>query len=455
VRVDTGDVYGALNDLRRGISYAAFVSKYPQGDTSDKVLVILDERPGYRVAGNAFYYALPLQDPYYSSGSIVLPTDEHYRPMGDVENEYGTGPTNAGINGNCIYHLSTESHLYRGKSTKNAYVFAFYLDSVPAAAPLPGSAGELVAWRNRMADTAAGVYDKDAQAAFPDLRNLDFGPAQKAFNSYVGQKGDSFVKVYRPGHPYQYPRNASMEDFQLKQRYIDSLSVDTTFKRLLGAAIAEVAEKRYYPFIYMERYMDAYAPRAALDIRRRWRPVMTDNFDEITPRLSAMHIAHLAAELGDWQVFLQAQLAMAIDPWGHYPDSSRRNQRNSFLRELEALNIDVDGILLGNELASSWPDPNFYGAKTLGRALALETGENPALEKMVLKLIADAGLDAYHRLAMHYLYLNYVSFLPADRSRSEALVRLEKADETLPGYLSAKVKVREQDVDNHADVRSW
>ena len=157
-----------------------------------------------------------------------------------------------------------------------------------------------------------------------------------------------------------------------------------------------------------------------------------DNFDQLTPRLAEIHIAYLAAELGNWPVFLQAQLSLAIDPSGHYPDSPRRWDRSCFLRELEALDIDVDDILLGNLLVAPWPDPGFHRARLLGRALALEGGDRTLLEETVLKLIADEGLDDYHRLAMHYLFLNYVSFLPADSWRNEALTKLERADETLP-----------------------
>jgi hypothetical protein len=448
VRVDTGNVYGAFDDLRKGISFAAFVSKYPQAEADNKILVILDERPGYHVAGNATYYTLALTD--YSASRIILPTDEHYRPITNVLNEYGVHPGKAGINGNCVYYLSTEPHTYRGKGTDNPYIFAFYLDGVPTAARLPASAARLIGYRDRMLDTAAGVYYKNAGWAGPDIRGLDFGPAQKAFDNYMDRKGDSAVAVYRLTHDYEHPTNAKMEDFLAKRRYLDSLTADTGFTRLLAAAVAEVEEKNYYPFIYLERYMDAYSPRAALEIRRRWQHVRVDNFDQLTPRLYAMHIACLAARLGNWPVFLQAQLSVAIDPIGRYPDSSRPGYRATFLRELEALNIGVDDILLGNELASPWPDQRFSRARQLGRALALEGGDRNRLEERVLKLIADKGLDDYHRLDMHYLFLNYVGFLPAGPERSKALTRLEKADATLPGYLSATVKVQEQAVNNRA-----
>ncbi len=142
-------------------------------------------------------------------------------------------------------------------------------------------------------------------------------------------------------------------------------------------------------------------------------------------------------------MFLRAHLALAIDPSGQYPGLTRPVWRKTFLRELETLNIDVDDILLGNELTSPWPDQRFDRARLLGKALATEGGDRLRLEGKVLKLITDAGLDDYHRLAMHYLFLNYERFLPADDRRGEALERLKKADETLPGYLSATVKVRE------------
>jgi hypothetical protein len=44
------------------------------------------------------------------------------------------------------------------------------------------------------------------------------------------------------------------------------------------------------------------------------------------------------------------------------------------------------------------------------------------------------------------------NLISRDRRRSEALAGLQRADETLPGYLSARIRVREQDVNNRALV---
>lgn len=409
VRLDTGDIYGAYKDLAKGISLEELVRKYPQAEVDDKIVVMLDERPGYQAAGNAYYYNLMANDPYASAGRIILSTDEYYKPIANRPLNYRAGE-NSGINGNCVFVESTEPHTHRGKFSTEAYVYAFYLDGVPTAVRLPKTAMRLIRHRDRMLDTAIGVYYKNAQYASLDFRNVDFGPAQKAFDDYIERRGTPVA------------------------------AVDTGFQRLLAAAVTEVEEKNYYPFIYLERYMDSYSPRAALEIRRRWRPVMMDNFGELIPRLYNMHIAWLAAGLGNWPVFLHAQLAVAIDPYGEYPDPSRPGHRSVFLRELEELNIGVDDILLGNVLANTWPDPGFSGVNLLGKALALEGGDRRRLEEKVLKLIADKGLDDYHRLAMHYLFLNYIGFLPAGPARIKASSRLERADRTLPEYLSARVK---------------
>jgi hypothetical protein len=129
--------------------------------------------------------------------------------------------------------------------------------------------------------------------------------------------------------------------------------------------------------------------------------------------------------------------------------------RSCFLRELAALNIGVDDILLGNELSSPWNDPSFPGARELGSALALEGGDRAALEKKVTRLIADKALDDYNRLAMHYLFLDYICFLPVGTERSEAFTKLKRADETLPGYLSARVSGEKEAEISHAALPSW
>jgi hypothetical protein len=62
----------------------------------------------------------------------------------------------------------------------------------------------------------------------------------------------------------------------------------------------------------------------------------------------------------------------------------------------------------------------------LDRRCYLEGGDGSTLEGIVLKLIADKGF-----------------------------ARLERADETLPEYLSARIRVQEQAVNNQAPMAAW
>lgn len=146
--------------------------------------------------------------------------------------------------------------------------------------------------------------------------------------------------------------------------------------------------------------MDGYAPRVALDIRRRWTPSVTCGLDRLTGRLYKMHIAYLAAETGD---------------------------------------IRAEDLLLADLLGSPWIDPSFERAKLLGKALAYEIKDRRGFEDKVLRLIGNKELDDYDRLALHYLFLNYVGFLPNAGERDRKMNRLEKADATIPDYLSVTV----------------
>jgi hypothetical protein len=88
VRVDTGNVNGAFDDLRKGISYTAFVGKYSQADTNNRILVILNEARVTRWRELPPYYKVLPEGEDYSASRIILVTDEDYRPLTGVEHSY-------------------------------------------------------------------------------------------------------------------------------------------------------------------------------------------------------------------------------------------------------------------------------------------------------------------------------------------------------------------------------
>jgi hypothetical protein len=161
------------------------------------------------------------------------------------------------------------------------------------------------------------------------------------------------------------------------------------------------------------------------------------------PRIHAMNIAVLSAESTSWEVFLRAHLDIMNNRFERASDGSYAwGRRNTYIREIEELDIDMQELLLGISLRISNPSENhYYGSiGRLGRALS-ETTNRRQLEETILAMIQDEKLDDYNRLLMHYLFLNYTYYLPEKKDRERNLQELEQADKTLPVYLRSKIKI--------------
>jgi hypothetical protein len=162
-----------------------------------------------------------------------------------------------------------------------------------------------------------------------------------------------------------------------------------------------------------------------------------------SPRWHAMGIAMLAAETANWQVFLRAHLDIMNDRFDRVSDGSYAwGARKTYIKEIEDLDIDVQDLMLGISLRMANPSGNHYFGSIgrLGRAFA-ETKNRPALEQELLSMIEDNRLDAYNRLLMHYLFLNYTYYLRQKEDRIACLQKLEAADKSLPLCLSSRIKI--------------
>ena len=188
-----------------------------------------------------------------------------------------------------------------------------------------------------------------------------------------------------------------------------------------------------------------YSKKDALTMKRN-RIVVGFCSQDDGPRVHAMNIAVLSAESISWEVFLRAHLDIMNDRFERVSDGSYAwGKRNTYIREIEELNIDMQELLLGISLRLSNPSENhYYGSiSRLGRALS-ETKDRQKLEETILKMIKDEKLDDYNRLLMHYLFLNYTYYLPNQSERKLNLEKLESADKTLPVYLYSKIKINKK-----------
>lgn len=160
------------------------------------------------------------------------------------------------------------------------------------------------------------------------------------------------------------------------------------------------------------------------------------------PRTHAVNIALLSAETANWEVFLKAHLDIMNDRFERMSDGNYAwAKRNTYIKELEELNINVSDLILGILFRIENPSKNhYYGSiSRVGRALS-ETTNKEEIEDVILKTIADPELDDYNRILFYFLFLNYSDWLQNADAKKQSEEKLNMVVQTLPNYLREKIK---------------
>lgn len=187
----------------------------------------------------------------------------------------------------------------------------------------------------------------------------------------------------------------------------------------------------------IETYVAKYMSTAkALELKRS-RIVMGSCSMDTSPRIHAMNISQLSAESYNWDVFLRAHLNIMNDRFERASDGSYAwEQRNTYIKELEILNIHVPDLLLGMSFRVSNPSKNhYYGSiNRLGRAIA-ESKDLDTFETMITAAIKDEKLDDFNRLLMFYLYGNLRYHLDKNAGLDFDRTLVKAQAKFLPEYL--------------------
>lgn len=160
------------------------------------------------------------------------------------------------------------------------------------------------------------------------------------------------------------------------------------------------------------------------------------------PRLHAVNIALLSAETYDWSVFLKAHLDIMNDRFERVSDGSYAwGARNTYIKEIEDLNIDVASLLFGITFRMEDASANHYfgSIRRIGRALA-ESKNKEQLEQSMLSIMSDQSLDDYNRLLFYFLFLNYNNYVSDETIKQENELKLKTAVKTFPSYISERLK---------------
>jgi len=159
------------------------------------------------------------------------------------------------------------------------------------------------------------------------------------------------------------------------------------------------------------------------------------------PREQAVNIALLSAETYNWGVFLKAHLDIMNDRFDRMSDGSYAwGQRNTYIKELEELNINVNDLILGISFRFENPASNhYYGSIVrLGRALS-ETKNRSEIEREILSIVSDKELDIYNRLIFYFLFRSYNNYLNVESLKNENIEKLAIAVKTFPDFISEQL----------------
>lgn len=159
------------------------------------------------------------------------------------------------------------------------------------------------------------------------------------------------------------------------------------------------------------------------------------------PREHAIHIALLSAETYNWEVFLKSHLDIMNDRFDRKSDGSYAwGQRNTYIKELEELNINVPDLILGISFRIENPASNHYFGSIgrVGRALS-ETKNRNEIEQAMLSIVSDKELDIYNRLLFYFLFRNYNHNIKDETIKKDNNDKLAIATKTLPDFISERL----------------
>jgi len=163
------------------------------------------------------------------------------------------------------------------------------------------------------------------------------------------------------------------------------------------------------------------------------------------PRIQAMNMALLSADINNWEVFLKSHLDIMNDRFQRIIDGSYAQQeRKTYIRELEELNINVPDLILGTAFRIKNPVNNHYFGSIgrLGRAIS-ESKDKELFLSRLLSMIEDDSLDDYNRSVAFFFYLNCNHYTKDEKEKKMNSIKLKDSVKKLPKYIFDKIKLEE------------
>lgn len=452
IRVERKDVFQAKKDLENNISYSEFKAKYPKA-TFEENLVVLKS--------------------HYTNYENVESVDLSSLQLGKSDNEQITSTKK---------DIDTYKNNFKGKwffefQEKTEYskesLRAFYFIEEFKTKPISDKYARLIQYSDCLVDTTAQIFYDNAKDS--GVRYRDTLPTKATkFQEYIDKvlkrpsfseekfsllysfdqidfednskkkKKEDIVKKEQIEKEYEAFHKKLEKWESLRLVRLDSLrKEDTNFDIMLTEALAESKTTKSSDDTF-EEYVGRYISKdEELELKRNRRVIGGCSMDS-SPRIHALNIAMLSAETIKWEIFLRSHLNIMNDRFDRASDGSyAQKERNTYIKEIEVLDINVVDLILGISLRIENPSKNHYfsSINRVGRALSEST--NPQLvETSILNMISDNELDDYNRILMYYLFDNYNYNLIDEKAKKLNQSKLQLAVATMPDYISSRIIVK-------------
>ncbi len=447
------DAAKAKEDILKNISYADFRKKYPKAKVNENLLVTKSEFTDYNDEKITEYNNIGLKRGDENSISFDATKKEDF------------------IHGKWVFIYSEKTDYFPEE------INGYYICDDFQKKALPQKYGKLIQYSDCLVDTTAQVFRESAIRS--GVRYYDTIPSKshlftryidnvlkrpdfdhKSFDTFIGMDTIDFEKPFKKlTKKKRLERAKKLElveiryrifkaeldkwNFQKSQR-IDSLKqYDPQFMKMFSEAFEE-AKTDYKSDDEFETYVGQFVSKEAeLELKRNRRVIGGCSMD-MMPRIHAQNIALLSAETTKWEIFLRSHLDIMNDRFERVSDGSYALQgRQTYIKELEELNINVIDLLLGVSLRfQDAPKNHYFGSiNRIGRAIS-ESKDREDFESAIITMIADDELDDYNRILMYFLMDNYAYNLKDNKEKQQAIAKLNDVVEKLPKHISSKIEIK-------------
>lgn len=331
-------------------------------------------------------------------------------------------------------------------------LFAIYIDGTLQSSPLSEKYSRLVQYSECLVNPSKKIFFKDSyesQLKFKDSEKV------RAFHRFI------YKKLKRP--EYNLPRikgkrllndtlTVSNDSIKYYAAYLKKLDAweatrlkkveklyknDKKFREKFTALYALAKSDTIETDDEFEQYVALFvSPKEALWFKRN--RIVTDWCGGAgAPRKHALAIAELAGETTEWEIFLRAHLGIMNERFQRLSNGSYIwGEPRSYIKELEALNINVSDLLLGASLRVNNASANHYFGSiySIGCSLA-ESKDRIAIKQQMLEMIKDNTLDDFNRLTMFDALNYYINRLTNAEEKKQGWNELKLAMQSMPEYI--------------------